>query len=129
MAEVDWVVSRVTERAVWARSLGLVWMALAWLESEVMQSVGYVVALQEVRMNSVLLGFPATPAAEIAFMWEVKINRLRRAVRTWLEDEPSISLSLSLLSVSLSFFVGEAIGVMNLGGIGFKFIGKCHVGN
>ncbi|GFZ15211.1 hypothetical protein Acr_24g0014010 [Actinidia rufa] len=84
-AEVSWVLLKVTESAMWARSLGLFWMALAWLESEVMQRLGYIVALQEFRMNLVLLGFRATPLAEIALMWEVKINRMRRAVRWWLE--------------------------------------------
>jgi len=61
MAEVDWVLSRVTERAVCARSLGLVWMAVAWLESEVMQRLGYEVVLQDVLMNSVFV----CPAAEV----------------------------------------------------------------
>lgn len=49
MAEVDWVLSRVTEWAVCSRSLGLVWVALAWLEGELK------FVLQDVPMNLVLV--------------------------------------------------------------------------
>ena len=38
--EVVMVVSRLTDRAVWANSLGLVWIAPALLDSELKQSVG-----------------------------------------------------------------------------------------
>lgn len=40
MVEVDLADDRVTLRAELAMSLGLVWMAAAWLASEVRQSFG-----------------------------------------------------------------------------------------
>lgn len=55
MEVVDLAEERVTLSAVPARSLGLVWIALAWIEREEKQSFGYEVALQDVFMNSVLV--------------------------------------------------------------------------
>lgn len=46
---------RVTERAVVAKRRGLVWMELAWIERDEKQSRGYLVEVQEVLMNCVLL--------------------------------------------------------------------------
>ena len=62
------VVSRVTDRAVCANSLGLVWIASALVDSELKQSVGYVVKPHDVLMNSMLV----FSRAEIRLMEEVK---------------------------------------------------------
>lgn len=65
MVEVDLADDRVTLRAAPAMSLGLVWIAAAWLAREVRQSFGYVVALQDVFMNSVLVLGARSLAAEV----------------------------------------------------------------
>ena len=78
MVDVDRALSRVMERASWARSLGLVWMVLAWLEREVKHRVGYIVVLQEVLINSLLV-FPA--ALVVVIIKGVKARRTQRVGR------------------------------------------------
>ncbi|CAK9163842.1 unnamed protein product [Ilex paraguariensis] len=119
IVDVDRAVLRETERAVWARSFGSVRMALEWLESELKQSLGYVVALQDVLMNSVLVVPAGMRAAEFEFIWEVKASRRRKAVRKLLENEPSMSLPFFL-----SHKQPKASGMMKMGGKGSKFIEK-----
>lgn len=68
------VVSRVTDRAVCASSLGLVWIVPALVDSELKQSVGYVVKPHDVLMNSMLV----FSRAEIRLMEDVKKSIIMR---------------------------------------------------
>jgi hypothetical protein len=63
--EVERVDERVTLSAVLARSRGLVRIKFAWTERELKQSLGYIVDLQDVLMNSVLVGFAIATKLEL----------------------------------------------------------------
>ena len=79
--------SRVTVRAVWASSCGLVWIEVAYEESELTQSVGYVVLTHDVRMNSVV----TLPAAKLKGSRESE-NTKREKMEKYLGFEFAITV-------------------------------------
>lgn len=83
MADVDLAVARVTLRAASVRSLGLVWIEDACFARDATQSLGYIVELHDVLMNSVLvLGDISLDSAGIGYRWKVMDRKIREEILT-----------------------------------------------